>query len=129
MLTVQMRRVAPFLLLSGICFGESAKVARDLTRVDRSSTVDVIVQFSGRPDAAQAARVRALAGNPKADLSVINAAVYSIPGSAIESLSDSPGVAYVSPDREVTATLDFANTAVGAQSARQYGWNGTGVGV
>src|SRR5262249_28547195 len=52
-----------------------------------------------------------------------------LPAKAVEALSKNPNVVYISPDRAVTPSLDYANPAVGAQSARQYGWDGTGVGV
>src|SRR6266567_8335604 len=40
-----------------------------------------------------------------------------------------PNVTYISPDREVTAALDYANPTVGAPCGLQNGWDGTGVGV
>src|SRR5882724_987569 len=87
-------------------FGASPKLAPDLVGLDPGSFVDVIVQFSSLPDNAQAARIRALGGNPKVDLSGIGALVYSLPAAALEALAHTPNVVYISPDREVTATLD-----------------------
>ena len=129
MLSVRTHRFVLCLLFSIPCFGGPDKIAPDLTGLDPSSFVDVIVQFAGPPDDAQGARIRALGGAPKATLDIINAGVYTLPAKAIEALSNSPNVVYISPDREVTGSLDYANVAAGAQSARQYGWDGTGVGV
>ena len=36
---------------------------------------------------------------------------------------------YVTPDRPVAATLDYANPAINAGIALQYGWNGSGMTV
>src|SRR5205085_9523233 len=35
----------------------------------------------------------------------------------------------ISPDRPLTSFLEYATPAVGAQTARSYGWTGTGVGI
>src|ERR1019366_1580169 len=121
--------VFALLLLAAPCFGASPKLSPDLAGLDPASFVDVIVQFAALPDQAQAARIHALGGNPKLDLSLINAAVYSLPAAALNALANSPNVLYVSPDRQVAATLDNADPTVGAQLAVQNGWDGTGVGV
>src|SRR5260370_28552164 len=117
------------LLFSIPCSGASPKLAPDLAGLDPASFVDVIVQYTAAPNESHAARIRALGGTPKVDLSVIHAAVYTLPAAALEALANTPNVVYVSPDREVRATLDYANPTVGAQYTVKNGWDGTGVGV
>src|SRR5689334_16261315 len=108
--------LAPFLL-----FGDSPKLSPDLAS-DPSSVVDVIVQFDGPPGESQHAGVRQLGGTLKADLGFMRAGLYSLPARALEALANNPNVIYVSPDRQVNATLDYANPAVGAQMLANYGW-------
>src|SRR5581483_6552516 len=43
--------------------------------------------------------------------------------------ADDPDVAYVSPNRPVTAASDYAEATVGADVAQSYGWDGNGIGV
>src|SRR5436305_622254 len=128
MTSVRARGLVLLVFLSP-CFGQPAKLAADFVGLNPSSLVDAVVQFSGPVDEAQQGRLRALGVSRKLDLNIVNAAVYTLPAAALEALSKCPFVAYVSPDRQVSATLDYANVAVGAASARQYGWDGTGVGV
>jgi hypothetical protein len=75
-----------------------------------------------RPDPAVQA-----GGIERALLDAINGGLYSIKGAALEALARNPNVTYISPDRPVQATLDYANPASGAQQAQSYGWNGTDV--
>lgn len=129
MTRVRIRVIALVCFFSAVCLGQVNKIAPDLTGLDPASFVDVIVRFDGSGNASGDAAVRAMGGMPKAELQLIDAAVYSLPAKALEALSKNPNVLYISPDREVSAFLDYANPAVGAQAARQYGWDGTGVGV
>ena len=117
------------LLVSLVCAGQPRKLAPDLQGIDPGSTVSVIVQFATPPGAQELARIIQLGGVLITKLDLIQAAAYSLPASALAGLAKDPNVLYISPDREVTATLDYANPTVGAQLAVQNGWDGTGVGV
>src|ERR1019366_6426637 len=68
-------------------------------------------------------------GRLNRSLDLVNSAAYTLPMGALPDLENDPDVAYVTPDRPVAATLDYANAAINANIARQYGWNGTGVTV
>jgi serine protease AprX len=52
-----------------------------------------------------------------------------VPLSRLESLSQDPEVAYISPDRPVSGANDYAEATVGADVAQNYGYDGTGVAV
>ena len=91
--------------------------------------VDVIVQFTSTPSAQQNQAVRAKGGSLKAQFGRLNAAAYTVPGSAIRDLASLPGVVYISPDRAVSGKLDYAAAAVNATIARRYGWSGKGIGI
>jgi serine protease AprX len=118
------------LFLPLICFGGPFKVSPDLADADPHSVVNVIVQFVLPPDNDDNQTINQLGGVPQqADLSLIRAKIYSIPAKAVAALANNPNVAYISPDRAVNPTLDYANATIGAQTALSYGWNGTGIGV
>src|SRR4051812_42294667 len=112
-----------------LCNAKSPKIAQDLANVNANSKVDVIVQFKTPPDNQQRARVNQLGGTVQADLGLINGMLISVPANALEGLANNPNVVYISPDRQVNATLDYANPTVGAQVAFANGWVGTNVGV
>lgn len=124
----RMAQSIPF-FLPVLCLAGSPKIAADLTGIDPHSVVNVVVQFTAPPAAQNRARIAELGGVEKADLSLIKGALYSLPAGALEALANNPNVRYISPDRRVEATLDYANPTVGAQMALSYGWDGTGVGV
>src|SRR5215831_11158756 len=117
------------LVLPALCSGRSAKLAQDLDDVDPHSMVNVIIQFGAPLTEAQHQKVGALGGLLGAEFDVIQGAAYSLPAAALNALANDPAVVYISPDREVTATLDYANPTTGADYALPYGWDGTGVGI
>jgi serine protease AprX len=113
-----------------LCFGDHSHIAPDLANIAPNSVVDVIVQFASPPSAQEARAIGEAGGMAnKADLSLIQAAFYSIPARAVSALAKDPNVVYISPDRTVSGTLDSANFATGAQTAFLSGWTGTGIGV
>src|SRR5215469_3217884 len=108
-----------------ILFGDAAKIAPDLGGADPQSIISVIVQFSGPPDGTTDGIVRQLGGQEEADLPLIQGKLISIPARALTGLANNPNVKYISPDRPVQATLDYANITVNAEDALPYGWDGT----
>jgi serine protease AprX len=118
------------LFLPFICLGDPSKIASDLAKADPLSVVNVIVQFNASPSGDDIRAINLLGGNSrKADLGVIKAASFSIPAKALKNLANHPHVLYVTPDRSIRPTLDYANATIGAQMAFLAGWTGTGVGV
>ena len=115
-------------LIPSICLAASPGLAPDLASADPRGVVDVIVQFNV-PAQQQHASISQLGGVHRADMGIINGAVYSIPVVALGALANNPNVTYVSPDRPVQATLDTANPAVGAELALANGLDGTNVGI
>src|SRR5712692_3151183 len=110
--------------------GASDKLSRDLSLRENGSTVDVIIQFNTEPTEQHHQKISAKGGTLKANLSgVIKGALYSVPASALEDISNDPAVSYITPDRPVRGMLDYANPTVNANIALQYGFDGTGVGV
>src|SRR5438105_1775775 len=119
------------LLLPLICFGDdSSKVSPDLAGIDPNALVNVIVQFVLPPSSQDNRGINQLGGVPQQpDLSLIRYRLYSIPAKAIAGLAHNPNIAYISPDRTLNPTLDYANATIGAQTAFLYGSTGSGIGV
>jgi serine protease AprX len=106
------------------------KLAPDLVTPRGNSALDVIVQFTSTPTERHHDKIRRRGGELKHDLSgALNGAHYTIPAHKVRELSQDPEVAYISPNRRLHAMLDYANPAVNANIARQYGWDGQGVGI
>src|SRR5256712_2750998 len=119
------------LLTSAWAFGSagSSKISRDLQGVDPNSTIDVIIQFTQSPGERNHQGIRAQGGTLKTELEVVKGASYSVPARALAALAKNPEVVYISPDRQVWASLDLTAAAVNASVAWQSGWVGKGIGV
>src|SRR3954453_11498885 len=106
------------------------KLSRDLDTSNPAALVDVIVQFTSTPTENHHNKVRSRGGQIKTDLSeIIRGSHYTIPAARLADLSDDPDVAYISPDRKVQGSLDFATPTIGANIARSYNWTGAGIGI
>lgn len=115
--------------LSTPCFAKHPKLSKDLA-IDGDGSIDVIVQFTVTPTEKHHQKVKKHGGTLKEDLSsAIKGGVYSVPREELESLADDPEVAYITPDRGLNGQLEFANPTVNAGIARQYGFDGSGVGI
>jgi serine protease AprX len=118
------------LLMPVMCFGAgSPRLAPDLT-VDGQEVVDVIVQFTAPSSEAHLRKMGNFGGRLIHEFPSIHGAKYNVPAAALKALGDDPDIFYISPDREVTASLDYANPTVGATLAtQQYGLTGSGIGI
>ena len=70
-----------------------------------------------------------MGGESKTELDLVKGTVCSMPAGRLAELADDPDVAYITPDRTVRGSLDSAATAVGANIAWSYGYDGRGIGV
>ena len=61
--------------------------------------------------------------------SSIKALHLKVPASLIPLLKANPAIKYITPNRHTSRFLDLTTSAVNANLAWQYGWDGTGVGV
>jgi subtilisin family serine protease len=105
------------------------KLSNDLAGLDRNSAVNVIVQYRTTPTTEHHERMARRGATLRRELSVIKGALYSVPASALQDLASDPEVSYISPDRAVHGSLDYAEPAIGALTAYNNGINGLGVGV
>ena len=131
-LTTQMNKTFVFFLstfLAGALFGGNGKLAKELESLDPASNVDVIVQFKQAPTEAHHQKIKQRGGVHKKSLDVVNGSLYSVPAGRLKELADDPDVASISPDRAVTAASDQSMVTIGAEIARTYGYDGTGIGI
>jgi serine protease AprX len=115
-------------LVSGLA-AQSNKLSRELRNTPAGSTMDVLVQFTNAADASRLNSVIAKGGKLKKQFKENKTALYNLPAAAIQALANNSHIQYVTPDRPVRGAMEFANPATGATIARQYGYQGDGVGV
>ena len=114
----------------------ASKVAPELTGSTASSTqtVRVIVQTKGRPTAAHDGAISAKGGSKRQSFDELNALTADVPANAVASLAAREDVEYVSPDRQVRASMDVTRESVGASQVQAgspgvKGLTGKGVGI
>src|SRR5579884_328022 len=96
------------LAVSAFAASPVSKVARELQDIPDEHGTEVIVQF--REGAAERLhqKIESRGGALRRHLSLINAGHYSLPASAIRDLASDPDVAFISPDRTVSGSLEYA---------------------
>ena len=107
----------------------AGKLSKDLQNVSSGSTVDVIVQFKQAPTEAHHQKITSRGGQLKTALGIVKGGHYSIAAGKLAELADDPDVSYISPDRGLQGTLDYAASTVGADVALKNGLDGLGVTV
>ncbi|MCC6540525.1 MAG: S8 family serine peptidase, partial [Bryobacterales bacterium] len=125
-----MRTQATLILLAVLslpAFAAPRTSAVDFAANPGNEKIEVIVQFdtTGKGNA----RSVAPQGQVTKEFSHFNGVVMSLPAKAVEALSKSPGVKYVSPNRKLQRKLEYAQPGVFADIAYSYGFTGAGVGV
>jgi len=127
------------LLTAAPAWTQDDKLAPDLANVAEDQTIDVIIQLEepeARPGARRQPAPLALptglnlsAHRPVTELGLIRALSARVGRAALASLAADPRVKYISPDRQVSASLEFATPAVFADVAHRSGFTGAGVGI
>src|SRR5690242_1643363 len=118
-----------FTLVSSAAWAGSEKISSDLQSTSLPDRLDVIIQYKVPPTDANHQRVAKAGGALRDRLNVIAAAHYSIPRSALATLSDDPDVAFITPNRALKGMLDITAGAVHSDVANALGFRGTGIGV
>jgi serine protease AprX len=126
------------LLATSVAFADDSKISPDLLPLlsNPANTVNVIVQYNGTPPQQQQQTCNGLGYTPAGFCGVVNivftlinaVSATLLPGDVIN-LSNQSNVAYISLDRNVGATLDYADGAVNAPLAWNSGLDGTGIGI
>ncbi len=124
-----MKKILAIFMAAAGAYSASAKhskISADLD-VTTSNPVPVIVQFTN--SAGNDKLVTALGGALLSPLRSIKGGLYNVPGSALSALANNSQVAFISPDRPISAKLDNTAAATNAHAAWSAGFNGAGVGV
>src|SRR6266567_2968028 len=112
------------LVVAGLCLADGKhKLSKDLDALKyghSGATVDVIIQFNQTPTDAHHQKVQNKGGVLKTNLDFIKGAHYSVPVESLDALADDPDVVYISPDRDVSGSLDYVTSAVGAPIAHAH---------
>jgi len=118
-------------VLAGNLYADRRKFSKDLA--DKTSqadaAVDVIVQYQNDPPDAVIATYTAKGATVKDHLKRFRSVILSAAANTVDALSDDPNVAYVTPDRPVTAQFDYSEQTINAPYAWQIGLDGSGVGI
>ena len=117
-----------FAAAAGVAAG-SGKISRDLTNVDSSREVDVIIQYKQPPAERHLGKIGEKGGRVKDKFEAIKGAAVSISRGKLAELANDPDVDYISPDRPVSGALDYTAPTVQAPTAWSYGLDGRGIGV
>jgi serine protease AprX len=104
------------------------KVSRDMPTSSSNGTVDVIIQFTQVPTK-QELKLLGPFGQVKKQFASINAIHMSVPVSQIATIASYPWVAYITPNRPTTSTLDIVAQTVNTPMAWASGLDGSGIGV
>ena len=99
---------------------DNSKLAPELRATNSSQSVDVIVRYKVTPGATHVANLGGHQGQVRKDLSSLKDLAATLPASQLDDLSNDPDIAYIAPDRKVSAFfLDTPASAINAQ----YAWN------
>jgi serine protease AprX len=116
-------------LLSVSSLIAAPKLSKDLEALPPSASVNVILRFTRPPSAADMTTVSQLGGVLKTKFEHLNGALVSLKAGQLKALAANSNITYISPDRKISANLEFAEPTVNANTAFQYGWTGAGIGV
>ena len=105
------------------------KLSVDLQGLPASASVDVIIQFTGPPSQADLAAISQAGGVMRQAMQSIHGALVTVKVGQLSGIANNPSINYISPDRKISSSLEFAEPTVNANTAFQYGWTGAGVGV
>ena len=127
-----MRKLAVFFVFGALVCDAAPKkwkISDDLQNADPSSTVNVIVQWKHTPEQDQDDKVTSRGGKRVSKFSHVKAGKYAIPAYAINDLANDPDVAFISPDRPVTAKFDYSATVSAINATAAWNQRLTGAGI
>jgi serine protease AprX len=107
----------------------ASTLSGDLQNLPPNTIVDVVIQFSHPPAAADVSAITANGAKVNAIFKNIPDIVATLHAGALAGIAHNPNISYISRNRQVAGALEFAEPTVGADIALQYGWDGSGVGV
>src|SRR5690348_978013 len=127
---VSMRRVVGVVLsgLASLTAFAGSKIAPDMPKAGTSGSVEVIVQYKNQ-SALDTQRRWTSMGKVKRQYRTLRALQMVVPAASLDALAADPQVAYVSPNRAITSSLDITTQSVNANWFWPAGVDGRGVGI
>jgi serine protease AprX len=117
-------------LAATVAFGQSNKLSKDLQNLPSSTSVGIVVQYYTAPNKTDYNAASANSALKRKDLTRIKATQYNIPAGKLSGLlSSDANIKYISKDRPLNGSMDYAAATVGADLAWSLGLNGSGIGV
>ena len=120
---------ACFLSLTASMYGAASNLSPDLAGLPPAQIVNVIIQYTVTPNQAKLITLLGLGGVLNDQLGVINSVSATLPMAAVTLIARDSQVVYISLNRPVKMSLDYAEPAINALTAFQNGYDGTGVGI
>jgi serine protease AprX len=118
------------LTMTGFAFGQSPRISPDLQALGPNANVNVIVQYNNAPSSNSLNVAKAVGAANGKGLGLVKAYTWTMSPNAVQNLiNQDPNVKYVSLDRPLKGSMNFAVPAVNADVARNLGYDGAGVGV
>jgi serine protease AprX len=117
------------ILISASSAMAASKLSPDLPGLSSSRTLDIIVQFRTAPADTDLKKIAYVGGKVKKVFKNIPGGLVTVSASALATIAADNNIAYISPDRTLAGSLEFAEPTVRADIALQYGWTGSGIGV
>jgi len=118
------------LVLTAMAAAAEQKVTTEFDKIPLGKMVDVVVQFKALPTLANHLWVTSGGGKLKREFTrALNGGHYTIPAGLARILALSDLVKYISLDRSIKGSMEYANPTVYANLALSYGYTGTGIGV
>ncbi len=122
--------VVILLFTASIALGQSSKVSKDLQNLPLGVSTNVIVQYYIPPGMTESNAASSVGASNGKGLGLIKGTTYGMTAAAAQKLvSLDANVKYISPDRPLRGALNLAASAVAADVAHSWGWDGTGIGI
>lgn len=118
------------LAMTELAFGQSPKLSPDLQALGPNTNANVIVQYKNAPTSDELNTAKGMGAANGKGLGLVKAYTWTMSSRAAQNLvNQDSNVKYVSLDRPLKGSMNFAVPAVNADMARTMGFDGTGVGV
>jgi len=128
---MKLRVIIPVLVLAlaTLAAARQDKLAPELQASSQQDNVKVIISYKVVPGTEHLRKLNGHGGQVTKDLSSLRELAVTLPANRVDDLSNDDDIAYISPDRPVTAFLDTPAPAILANYAWNKGLDGSNIAV
>src|SRR5579885_2790367 len=129
------KQISVMILFAAFCMPTwgRPKISPDLEKSLQSGAstqmLKVIVRWRSAPTGSFHQKVTGRGGQLVSTLDSIRSSSYTVPSTALPDLANDSDVEYITPDRPVSAKVDYTVAVVNGGTAWNSGWTGAGIGV